>query len=85
MKSKTKIKDGYTSINNKLVKDEDLPVWYEEYKKNQRLDKKLMYKTVTIKLNKETDADIIEYLQKQESITGFIRELIKEKKDREGK
>ena len=35
-------------------------------------------KTILIRLNLEKDKDIIEYLEKQKSMMGYIKELIRE-------
>lgn len=72
----TKIKKGYTSLNGKLVKDSDLPKWYSDYRKNQNFQKKEGYKMFTLKFNKVSDKDVIEYLETQENKTDFIRSLI---------
>lgn len=40
-------------------------------------------KVITIKLNKKTDAEILERLSKEESVQGFIKSCIKERIERE--
>ena len=44
---------------------------------NARYDKK-MAKYLSMKLNKKTDADILDHLSKQENIQGYLKRLIRE-------
>lgn len=42
-------------------------------------------KHISLKLNKNTDADMIEFLEKQEKIQTYLKRLIREDMKREGK
>lgn len=49
----------------------------EESKAQQRAYDREMTTTVTMKLNKKTDADILEWLGRQESRQAYLKELIR--------
>ena len=46
-------------------------------KTNMDFDRKNT-KLVGMKLNKHTDADILDYLEKQENVQGYLKKLIRE-------
>lgn len=50
----------------------------EESKAQQRAYDREMTTTVTMKLNKRTDADILEWLGRQENRQAYLKELIRE-------
>lgn len=39
---------------------------------------------VMIRLNPDTDADMIEFLEKQENLSGYIKDLIRQEMQRKG-
>lgn len=58
-------------------KNDEQRVRWNIYNKNYS---KKNYKTITMKLNKEKDKDIIDFLTgQQESITDIVRKLVREK------
>lgn len=54
-----------------------MPITDAKRKTNAKFDRENT-KSVTMKLNKRTDADILEYLQKQPNIQGYLKSLIRE-------
>lgn len=53
----------------------------EQSKEQQRKYDKQMTRFIGLKLNRNTDADIIRWLEEQKNIQGYIKELIRKDKE----
>lgn len=68
-------KNGMIYAQGRLWTQEQL----DNYRRYQTQYRKQHYRTFAIRLNNETDKDVIEFLEKQESLTDTIRTMVLQK------